>query len=133
MTSEPVQPLILIVDDYADGREMISEYLQSAGFRAAQAVDGADAIEQALALRPDLILMDLGLPVLDGWEATRRLKLDARTAGIPVIALSGQALADETASALDAGCAALVSKPYRPNDVLREVRALLVKTRGTLG
>ena len=123
---EPQGALILVVDDYDDGRDMICTYLRHAGFRTAEARDGAEAITQAIALEPALILMDLSMPVLDGWEATRRLRLDPRTAAIPVVALSGQALDDETASAREAGCEALVSKPYLPTDVLQHVRALLL-------
>ncbi|HLM46046.1 MAG TPA: response regulator, partial [Myxococcaceae bacterium] len=72
-------PLVLIVDDYQDAREMYAEYLEFSGFRVAEARNGAEAVEKAFALRPSVILMDLSLPVMDGWEATRRLKADART------------------------------------------------------
>ena len=69
-------PLILVVDDYQDAREMYAEYLQFSGFRVAEARNGNEAVDQAFALKPDLILMDLSLPGMDGWEATRRLKAD---------------------------------------------------------
>src|SRR2546430_2241223 len=85
-------PLVLVVDDYQDAREMVAEYLAYTGFRVAEARNGAEAIEKAQSVSPDLILMDLSLPVMDGWEATRRLKADARTKKIPIIALTGHAL-----------------------------------------
>src|SRR5262249_15295979 len=87
MTDQP--PLILVVDDYQDAREMYAEYLQFSGFRVAEARNGNEAVDQAFALKPDLILMDLSLPGMDGWEATRQLKADERTRNIPVVALTG--------------------------------------------
>ena len=83
------KPLVLVVDDYAAAREMYAEYLEFSGFRVAEAKNGAEALDKAFALTPDVILMDLSLPVMDGWEATRRLKADERTRGIPVVALTG--------------------------------------------
>jgi CheY-like chemotaxis protein len=123
-------PLVLIVDDFADAREMIHEYLEYSGFRAAEAVNGEEAIQKAHALGPDLILMDLSLPVIDGWEATRRLKKDPKTAHIPIIALTGHALSGYADGARAAGCDAFVAKPCLPEDVVREVRALLARTAG---
>ena len=86
-------PLILVVDDYQDAREMYAEYLQYSGFRVAEAKNGNEAVAQARSLRPDLILMDLSLPGMDGWEATRVLKADDATKHIPIVALTGHALA----------------------------------------
>ena len=80
-------PLILVVDDYQDAREMYAEYLQFSGFRVAEAKNGNEAVEQACSLKPDLILMDLSLPGMDGWEATRVLKADDETRHIPIVAL----------------------------------------------
>ena len=94
MTSErKTAPLILVVEDYDDAREMYVEYLTFTGFRVESATNGLEAIEMTQRLKPDLVLMDLALPKLDGWEATRRLKSDPATARIPVIALTGHALA----------------------------------------
>lgn len=121
----PFTPLVLIVDDYQDAREMYAEYLEFSGFRVAQARNGLEAVEQALALRPDVILMDLSLPVMDGWEATRRLKGDARTRGIPVVALTGHALDGHSREAQEAGCEAYVTKPCLPDALLREVQRVL--------
>ncbi len=123
--STEVAPLILVVDDYQDAREMYAEYLQFSGFRVAEARNGNEAIEQAFALKPDLILMDLSLPGMDGWEATRVLKADDRTRNIPVIALTGHALAGASEGAKKAGCDSFVTKPCLPDDLVVEVRRML--------
>ncbi len=118
-------PLILVVDDYQDAREMYAEYLQFSGFRVAEARNGNEALEQAFALKPDLILMDLSLPGMDGWEATRVLKADDRTRHIPVVALTGHALAGASEGAKKAGCDSFVTKPCLPDDLVVEVRRML--------
>ena len=118
-------PLVLIVDDYQDAREMYAEYLEFSGFRVAEARNGQEAVDQAFALRPDVVLMDLSLPVMDGWEATRRLKSDERTRGIPVVALTGHALDGHSREAQDAGCDAYVTKPCLPDALVREVKRVL--------
>jgi len=123
--SEQNQPLILVVDDYQDAREMYAEYLQFSGFRVAEAKNGNEAVEQAFALKPDLILMDLSLPGMDGWEATRVLKADERTKHIPVVALTGHALAGASEGARKAGCDSFVTKPCLPDDLVVEVRRML--------
>ena len=123
--SEQNQPLILVVDDYQDAREMYAEYLQFSGFRVAEARNGNEAVEQAFALKPDLILMDLSLPGMDGWEATRRLKADERTSHIPIVALTGHALAGASEGAKKAGCDSFVTKPCLPDDLVVEVRRML--------
>jgi two-component system cell cycle response regulator DivK len=124
MTNETT-PLILVVDDYQDAREMYAEYLQFSGFRVAEARNGNEAVEQAFALKPDLILMDLSLPGMDGWEATRQLKSDERTCHIPVVALTGHALAGASEGAKKAGCDSFVTKPCLPDDLVVEVRRML--------
>jgi len=118
-------PLILVVDDYQDAREMYAEYLQFSGFRVAEARNGNEAVAQAFSLRPDLILMDLSLPGMDGWEATRVLKADERTKHIPVVALTGHALAGASEGARRAGCDSFVTKPCLPDDLVVEVRRML--------
>ena len=123
--SEQTSPLILVVDDYQDAREMYAEYLQFSGFRVAEARNGNEAVEQALALKPDLILMDLSLPGMDGWEATRRLKADDTTKHIPIVALTGHALAGASEGAKKAGCDSFVTKPCLPDDLVVEVRRML--------
>ena len=122
-------PLILVVDDYDDAREMYAEYLQFSGFRVAEARNGNEAVEQAFALKPDLILMDLSLPGMDGWEATRQLKADERTRDIPVVALTGHALAGASEGAKRAGCDSFVTKPCLPDDLVVEVRRMLSLTK----
>ena len=118
-------PLILVVDDYQDAREMYAEYLVFSGFRVAEARNGNEAVAQAFALTPDLILMDLSLPGMDGWEATRLLKADDRTRHIPVVALTGHALAGASEGARKAGCDSFVTKPCLPDDLVVEVRRML--------
>ena len=119
------RPLVLLVDDYRDAREMYSEFLQYSGFDVVEAANGMEALERASNAHPDVILMDLSLPVMDGWEATRRLKADPRTAGIPVVALTGHALAGISEGAKKAGCDAFVTKPCLPEDLVREIRTVL--------
>ncbi len=124
-------PLILVVDDYEDAREMYAEYLRFCGFRVAEARNGNEALEQTFALMPDLILMDLSLPGMDGWEATRQLKADERTRSIPVVALTGHALAGASEGAKKAGCDSFVTKPCLPDDLVVEVRRMLGLTKQT--
>lgn len=118
-------PLVLIVDDFDDNREMFTEFLSFSGFRVAQAATGREAIERAFSLLPDLILMDLSLPELDGLEATRHLKKDERTKWIPVLALTGHAVAVHSREARAAGCAAFLTKPCLPEVLLGEIRRVL--------
>lgn len=118
-------PLVLVVEDYQDAREMYLEYLRLAGFRVAEARNGLEALERAFALVPDLVLMDLALPRMDGWEATRRLKTDSRTRHIPIVALTGHALAGHADGARQAGCDAFVRKPCLPDILVAEIRRVL--------
>jgi two-component system cell cycle response regulator DivK len=122
---EAIPPLVLVVDDVAHGREIFAEYLEFRGFRVATAADGQEAIDQAFELHPDVILMDLSLPKVDGWEATRRLKADDRTRDIPIIALTAHALAAAHDKAMEVGCDAVVTKPCLPKDLEQEVRRQL--------
>jgi two-component system, cell cycle response regulator DivK len=115
-------PLVLIVDDYAEGREICAEYLAFRGYRVATAEDGLDALDKTRALLPDVILMDLSLPRLDGWETSRRLKGDERTRHIPIIALTAHALSSARDRAVAAGCDSVVTKPCLPRDLEAEVR-----------
>jgi CheY-like chemotaxis protein len=119
------QPLILVVDDYEDARQMYAEFLSFSGFEVVEAQSGAEALEIAREVVPDVILMDLSLPGMDGWEATRRLKADERTSHVPVIALTGHALAAYSEGARRAGCDAFVTKPCLPEALVAEVRRLL--------
>jgi two-component system, cell cycle response regulator DivK len=125
MNKKSDRPRVLVVDDYADAREMYCEYLQFSGFDVCQAANGMEALEKAVDEQPDIILMDLSLPVMDGWEATRRLKADDRTATIPVVALTGHALAGISEGARQAGCDAFVTKPCLPEDLVKEIKRVL--------
>jgi CheY-like chemotaxis protein len=127
--TDQTAPLILVVDDYQDAREMYAEYLQFSGFRVAEARNGSEAVERAVALKPDLILMDLSRPGMDGWEATRRLKADEHTRHIPVVALTGHALAGASDGARKAGCDSFVTKPCLPDALVVEVRRMLSLVR----
>jgi CheY-like chemotaxis protein len=118
-------PLVLVVDDYADAREMYAESLVVAGFRVVEAENGLDAIERAQQCTPDVILMDLSLPGLDGWEATRRLKADPGTCDIPVVAVTGHPQARASDEARRAGCDRFVVKPALPDVVIEAVRQAL--------
>ena len=104
---------------------MCAEFLAFSGFQVAEATNGFEAVQKAFELMPDVILMDLSLPGMDGWEATRRLKADDRTKGIPVVALTGHALAGISDGALKAGCDAFVTKPCLPEDLVKEIRKIL--------
>jgi CheY-like chemotaxis protein len=125
MPDESSRPLVLIVDDYPDAREMYGAYLSLAGFDITQASNGVEALQHALDRPPDLILMDLSLPVMDGLEATRRLKADPRTSAIPVVGLSGHGIEGISADATAAGCVCFVAKPCLPEDVLAQIRRVL--------
>ena len=127
------RPCVLLVDDYPDAREMYSEYLQYSGFDVLEAGNGIEALQQAIDREPDIILMDLSLPVMDGWEATRRLKADPRTARIPVVALTGHALAGISEGARRAGCDAFVTKPCLPEDLVKEIRKVLEQRSASTG
>jgi CheY-like chemotaxis protein len=118
-------PLVLLVDDFEDAREMYRQYLEFTGYRVAEAASGKEAVEKATALLPDVILMDLSMPDVDGWEATRILKSDQRTSRIPVMALTGHALAGHSDVARHAGCDAFVTKPCLPADLVRELEKML--------
>jgi CheY-like chemotaxis protein len=112
---------VLLVEDYEDARDMYRDYLVFSGFTVVTADNGYEAIEKARSLRPDLILMDLSLPALDGWEATRRLKADPETAPIRIVALSAHAMAAESQLAAEAGCEGFIAKPCLPEELLAEV------------
>jgi CheY-like chemotaxis protein len=118
-------PLVLVVDDFVDAREMYGEYLKFCGFRVAEAQNGVEAIEKAKRLKPDLILMDLSMPVVDGWEATRRLKADTVTKEIPVVALTGHAMSGHSESAQNAGCDVVITKPCLPHDLIKQIRKVI--------
>jgi two-component system, cell cycle response regulator DivK len=121
-------PIVLIVDDYADNRRMYAKFFRFKGLDAAEAADGHSALQKAHELRPDVILMDLSLPRMDGWQATRELKADRRTQGIPIIVITGHALGSVADSARAAGCDAFITKPCSPEEVLAEIQRVLDRT-----
>ena len=118
-------PKILYVEDNEDNVYMLKRRLERAGFEVVVASDGEQGLAIARDQRPDLILMDLSLPVLDGWQATRRLKESEETRTIPVIALSAHAMPGDREKALDAGCDEYDSKPVKMPGLLAKIRALL--------
>jgi two-component system, cell cycle response regulator DivK len=122
-------PTILYVEDNEDNVYMLVRRLRRHGFEVVVAADGAQGVEAARRERPDLVLMDLSLPVLDGWEATRRLKGAAETRAIPVVALSAHAMAGDRERALEAGCDDYDTKPVDLDRLLSKIRAQL--DRGT--
>jgi two-component system, cell cycle response regulator DivK len=122
-------PLILVVDDYEDNRDMYSQYLQFAGLRVAEAANGKEALSKTAELMPDLIVMDLSLPGVDGWQATRIIKQDPKTRDILVLALTGHALEGASQGAKDAGCDAFLTKPCLPEDLHQEIQRMLGAAR----
>jgi two-component system cell cycle response regulator DivK len=111
-------PKILLVEDNEMNRDMLSRRLQRRGYQVVLALDGQSGVEMTQSQAPDLVLMDMSLPVLDGWEAARRLKADAITRHIPVIALTAHAMSSDREKALEAGCDDYDTKPG-PRDICR--------------
>ena len=120
-------PKILLVEDNEMNRDMLSRRLLKKGYDVVIAVDGAEALTMARSEAPDLILMDMGLPVLDGWDATRRLKSMPDTRTIDIIALSAHALVDDKQKALEAGCDDFDTKPVDFKRLLGKIEALLAR------
>jgi len=118
-------PLILVVDDVEDARAIWAEYLEFRGYRVATAADGLEAVAKAAELLPDIILMDIYMPNLNGIEATRRIKGDRRTASIPVIAVTAHASEAVRVEALVAGCVKMVAKPVNPRQLEEEIRTIV--------
>jgi CheY-like chemotaxis protein len=114
--------LVLVVDDYDDSREVCAECLSVSGFGVLQAGSGAEAIQVALDAAPDLVLMDLTMPGMDGVEATRQLKANPRTRHIPVLAFTGHRQNEE---ARRAGCVSFIVKPCRPDRLVEEIQRAL--------
>jgi two-component system, cell cycle response regulator DivK len=126
-------PLVLVVEDYQDAREMYAAYLQFSGYRVAEASNGLEALDKTRELMPDIIRRDLALPKMDGWEATRQLKADERTRHIPIVALTGHALAGHAEGARQAGCDAFVTKPCLPDALVTEIQRMLSSRRAESG
>src|SRR3954452_19740247 len=118
-------PRILLVDDNAENRRFLSRRLERRGFEVLVAVDGAAAVEMARVEKPDLILMDMNMPTLDGWEATRQIKAEPASAAIPVIGLTAHALAGDRERAIEAGCAEYHTKPVEFPALMEQIESLL--------
>jgi CheY-like chemotaxis protein len=118
-------PKILLVEDNEMNRDMLSRRLQRKGYQVVLALDGQSGVEMAQTETPDLVLMDMSLPVLDGWEATRRLKADVSTRHIPVIALTAHAMSSDREKALEAGCDDYDTKPVELPRLLAKIESLL--------
>jgi CheY-like chemotaxis protein len=116
---------LLLVEDNELNRDMLSRRLRKRGYEIEIAVDGQEGLDRVEAARPDLILMDMSLPVIDGWEATRRLKADPTTRDIPIIALTAHAMASDREKALEAGCDAYETKPVELPSLLAAIEKLL--------
>jgi two-component system cell cycle response regulator DivK len=123
------RPLVLIVEDQSDLRQLYAQELTISGFDVIEAGNGLEAISHTSAHFPDVVLMDLSLPIVDGWEATRRLKNDSRTAHIPVVALTAHDGSGELQRATRAGCDWFVPKPCPPHDLIEEIRRVLASSR----
>jgi two-component system cell cycle response regulator DivK len=119
---------ILLVEDSPDIRSMVELLMQAAGHTVVSVGDGLSAVQQAANDRPDLIVMDLALPQLDGWEATRQLKANPLTRAIPVLAFSAHVLPDDIDRALAAGCAAVIPKPFDIDTFLTQITAILAQS-----
>jgi two-component system, cell cycle response regulator DivK len=117
-----VSQRILVIEDQEDNRQILRDLLTSADFEVIEAVDGQAGLAAAADHPPDLILMDMQLPILDGYEATRRLKADKALQGIPVIAVTSYASSSDVDKARAAGCDAFISKPFSPRQLLAKVR-----------
>jgi two-component system, cell cycle response regulator DivK len=121
---------ILVVEDQEDNRRIIRDLLASAGYEMIEATDGETGVRLARTERPDLILMDIQLPVLDGHEATRRIKQNPELRHIPVIVVTSYALSGDDVKAMAAGCDAYVAKPFSPRQLLSKIREFLAETNG---
>ena len=120
---------ILLVEDNEMNRDMLSRRLARRGFEVLIAENGQSGVDLTVSERPDLVLMDMSLPVMDGWEATRRLKADPNTSAIPIIALTAHAMASDRELALEAGCDDYDSKPVDLTRLLRKIEQLLAASR----
>jgi two-component system cell cycle response regulator DivK len=116
---------VLVIEDTEDNRQILRDLLASAGYEIIEAVDGESGVSMAAAQRPDLILMDIQLPLIDGYEATRRIKANPSTRDIPIVAVTSYALAGDDVKAREAGCDGYVAKPYSPRYLLQIVRGFL--------
>lgn len=116
---------ILVVEDQADNRKILRDLLTNSGFKVIEAINGMEGLQLARSSQPDLILMDIQLPGIDGYEVTRKIKNDENLKSIPVIVVTSYALSGDAAKAFEAGCDAYVAKPYSPRKMLAKVKEYL--------
>ena len=116
---------ILVIEDHEDNRRIMRDLLTSAGYEVIEAVTGEEGVTAAETHRPDLILMDVQLPGLDGYEATRRIKANRNLQKVPIIIVTSYALSGDDVKAFEAGCDAYVSKPFSPRELLAKIREFL--------
>jgi two-component system cell cycle response regulator DivK len=116
---------ILVVEDQEDNMQILRDLLGSVGYEIIEARDGLEGVKAAKAEHPDLILMDIQLPVLDGYEATRQIKADPELTAIPIVVVTSYALSGDDAKALEAGCDGYVPKPYSPRQLLAKIKQYL--------
>ena len=116
---------ILVVDDNRDGRELVVKVLKSRGYQIVEAIDGEEALDKVLSERPDLILMDISIPKIDGHEVTRRLKANEDLREIPIIALTAHAMKGDREKALSAGCNGYIPKPINVRELPSQIEAFL--------
>ncbi|HEX3176807.1 MAG TPA: response regulator [Methylomirabilota bacterium] len=121
-------PLVLLIDDVDDNSDMYAQFLEFEGYQVATAINGAQGIDKARALSPMVIIMDLSMPVLDGWNATRELKSDDATRHIPIIVLTAHAMKGTAESVASCGADAYLAKPCLPEDLATEVRRQMERT-----
>ena len=124
---------ILLVEDNEMNRDMLSRRLTRRGFAVTMAVDGAQGLEMAAETHPDLILLDMSLPVIDGWEAARRLKANPEVAGTPIIALTAHAMSDDRNRAIEAGCDEYDTKPIEFTRLIQKMETLLRRPQAVCG
>jgi two-component system cell cycle response regulator DivK len=116
---------ILVVEDTEDNRQILRDLLGMAGYDMVEAHDGAEGVAMAAEHKPDLILMDIQMPVMDGYEATRQIKANPELKAIPIVAVTSYALSGDEQKTRDAGCDAYIAKPYSPRQMLAKVREIL--------
>ena len=128
---KPPSPLVLIAEDNVDQQDLYATYFLWRGFRVQVVQDGEMAVQCAITAPPDVIVMDLSMPILDGWNATHKLKAHPRTAHVPIVACTAHAFGPSVERALIAGCDAYVVKPCLPQDLFREISAVLARRAAT--
>lgn len=121
---------ILVIEDHEDNRRIMRDLLNSGGYEVIEAVDGLAGVAMAAAHAPDLIIMDIQLPGIDGYEATRRIKADPKLRETPIIAVTSYALSGDDRKAFEAGCDAYLAKPFSPRKLLAKVRELIPSRDG---